>query len=108
MSKEDKEYNEIRKREKLMDGGGPAFPSSRIAVGNSTTGISQASAYGMSLRDGFAGKAMQSILYSALTDCTVAEVLMEKITREGSSSKKIISEKAFSMADAMLEERGKI
>ena len=40
-----------------MKDGGPAFPQTRVAVGQDQH-IGQASSYGMSLRDWFAGQAL--------------------------------------------------
>ena len=69
----------------MKDTGGPAFPHSRLG----------SDADGMTLRDYFAAKAMQSLMHTQYAD----------MTYEGESA--AMAFEAYRLADAMLAERSK-
>ena len=79
----------------MSDNGGPAFPTETQITENQSTGevtVHQYLSDGMTLRDYFAAKAMDSYLRSPQ-----AEIV----------SVKTIAECAYEMADQMLKERNK-
>jgi hypothetical protein len=58
---------------------------------------------GMSLRDYFAAKAMQSVILAAMTNDDTAR----KLNGEGGPAGELVSKIAYHLADAMLTERSK-
>ena len=89
------------------DNGGPAFPSTPMTetelsygrdMGRSTTQVCNA---GMSMRDYFAGLAMQGLVSFGGWN---AEYVMQDPEQRAADS---VSEAAYKYADAMLEERKK-
>lgn len=58
---------------------------------------------GMTLRDYFAAKAMQALYLGALT----SEGAAKGFNKKGENLLEIVSESAYDIADAMLEERSK-
>ena len=81
--------------------GGYAFPLFKPSTEQSYFEECQ---HGMTLRQRYAEKAMQVILQAVLTDDTAAAAIQKEIDKEGSSSEKIMSRKAFNMADHMIAE----
>jgi hypothetical protein len=80
------------------DTGGPAFPQAF------NPGASHAYAIdgGMTLRDYFAAKAMQSTILAAMTSSEVADALNAEARKA-----EAIAKMAFHFADALLAERAK-
>lgn len=76
--------------------GGPAFPI--VADGGPDSGLHPEIQYGMSLRDFFAGMAMQGIL--AANAQTHEEVTDQNVDY-------VVAREAYRSADAMLAERSK-
>ena len=72
----------------MTDTGGPAFPTKNYAA---IQPLAEGYSEGMSLRDWFAGMAMQSLILAAKTSQDVD----------------LLSKGAYQMADAMLKERSK-
>ena len=72
----------------MTDTGGPAFPTKNYAA---IQPLAEGYSEGMSLRDWFAGMAMQSLILAAKTSQDVD----------------LLSKGAYQMADAMLKERNK-
>lgn len=71
--------------------GGPAFPLPNQAM------------FGMSLRDWFAGQALNGILSDGET-----QAIISKLSRaENASSTAYVAKAAYEFADAMLKERSK-
>ena len=86
------------------DNGGPAFPTPRLEMNDE--GVVTAFAVmadGMSLRDYFAAKAMQSILrgYDVVNSFEDEEI------NDPEGMPTLIAQDAYVMADAMLKARGK-
>jgi hypothetical protein len=78
--------------------GGPAFPGTQYANGIQPSGFSE----GMTLRDYFAAKALNTIL--GQYDFTFFED--DKSEKEDETFALIVAKNAYSMADAMLKARG--
>ena len=78
--------------------GGPAFPYTWVRDGKPATEVS-----GMTLRDHFAGLAMQGIVAGAVT----ANFKGESNEDEDEYENDAVAESAYMMADAMLKARGK-
>ena len=72
----------------MTDTGGPAFPTKNYAA---IQPLAEGYSEGMSLRDWFAGMAMQALILAAKTSQDVD----------------LLSKGAYQMADAMLKERSK-
>lgn len=72
----------------MTDTGGPAFPTKNYAA---IQPLAEGYSEGMTLRDWFAGKAMQSLMLTAKTSQDVD----------------LLSKGAYQMANAMLKERSK-
>lgn len=72
----------------MTDTGGPAFPTKNYAA---IQPLAEGYSEGMTLRDWFAGMAMQSLMLAAKTSQDVD----------------LLSKGAYQMADAMLKERDK-
>ena len=84
-----------------LDDGGPAFPVAedhKVAADIPWT-------CGMSLRDYFAAKAMQSSYLLAQSNEHVACEVIAKSEKSGKSFNRTIADAAYLMADAMLEAR---
>jgi hypothetical protein len=81
--------------EKKIDDGGPAFPN---AYWNNV--------YGMSLRDYFAGQALQGML-ARMVDVKYAQAIREEATSDQISVSAALSIMAYAKADAMLAARNK-
>ena len=77
----------------MKDTGGPAFPHSRLG----------SDADGMTLRDYFAAKAMQSVLHGARMPGIDADPLPPEVSQALAAIAKV----SYRVADAMLAERSK-
>ena len=86
-----------------IDDGGLAFPSHE--AGPATDPRSQISGGGMSLRDYFAAKAMQSILLAVSTNTDAAMALDEGAGTNRVSHTDRMALEAYSVADAMIKAR---
>ena len=75
------------------DNGGPAFPVAEV-FDERRVEVTQYGSAGMTLRDYFAAKAMQGMLY-------------ERIKIEGDATVSNLARDCYRMADAMLAERAK-
>lgn len=86
-------------KNKINDGG-PAFPIGHPDC--STAGQSIKEAQGMTLRDHFAGLALQGILISSTTKTTASKMtIVEMLDRD------VAAMAAYQFADAMIAERSK-
>jgi hypothetical protein len=96
--------NNISSRPKIEDGGS-AFPSTtHTAEGHAVNGPE----FGMTLRDYFAAKAMQSIVGLAdKIDAALLAVACEQLGLDPkkTSASRVVSAVAYNYADAMLEAR---
>jgi len=82
----------------MSENGGSAFPIERKIDSNGFE--IQPYEYGMTLRDYFAGKALQGFIARGETSYG------KRLSDDGTSSQPItISERCYELADAMLEER---
>ena len=75
------------------DGGGPVYP----------TYVDQCE--GMSLRDYFAGQALEGILAMASSESIMVE-MSNRATRGNIKVSEVVAVKAYNFADAMIKERG--
>lgn len=76
--------------------GGPAFPGIKQFLGDNTELFS-----GMTLRDYFAGQAMQGLIANKLLIKTV----MNQSRRDGQTTDELIAECCYDTADAMIEQK---
>ena len=103
----------------IINDGGPAFPVDRMTahgIAVHSVGTKDEAAYigevaklshGMTLRDHFAGLAMQAELSSAGMDNEAAQALADAAERAGRDVESQIAWNAYAVADAMLKERAR-
>jgi hypothetical protein len=81
--------------------GGPAFPHLRRHVGNNT--YEQLAEGGMTLRDYFAAKAMQSLIAGSFTE--IGQEGIEANRQPFQNIEDLMAETSYKYADAMLRAR---
>lgn len=80
---------------KIVNDGGPAFPATEVYWSEATSKMRDVKHPGMTLRDFFAAKAMQTLLQGAAAPKDLISDLFA-----------LISESSYQMADAMIAARG--
>ena len=79
----------------IHDNGGPAFPEAPVSIGSLTTGMK----HGMTLRDWFAGMAMQALLSRPMAQ---SDQVADEVNRDNNKA----AQWAYECADAMIAKRG--
>jgi hypothetical protein len=90
-----------------IDDGGPAFPKTGTFHANGPAEYDSEDQDGMSLRDWFAGKAMQAEMITTFSDATpgAADAFSEAAAAAGRTPNEHLAANAYAIADAMLRAR---